>query len=220
MIKPFKGIAVNLRRLSTDVLTGTWTVAVDCLQSDHKKSSMTHSTTACHIFGWQPGSSLSRNIKFCYLAILFWAIPRSLCGPNQCPLFSSFWNTLQRHECRMEARVLAKAKKADVLRRPFPVGTGLEEVFTQPGEWKDWGLLPGPSGKQGTPWLELTSTWMPTRRPQRAEEGSHSTRVTLAVTVAETLQCADASLQYHKVDWIEPTETNDFVFWVKIITHT
>lgn len=114
---------------------------------------MTHSTTACHIFGWQPGSSLSRNIKFCYLAILFGAIPRSLGGPNQCPLFSSFWNRLQRHEWRMEARVLAEAKKADVLQRPFPVGTGLEEVFTQPGEWKDWGLLPGPSGKQGTPWL-------------------------------------------------------------------
>lgn len=30
-----------------------------------------------------------RDIKFCYLVILFWAIPHSLCGPNQCPFLLS-----------------------------------------------------------------------------------------------------------------------------------
>lgn len=46
-----------------------------------------------------------------------------------------------------------KRRRQTCCRDHFLWALGLEEVFTQPGEWKDWGLLPGPSGKQGTPWL-------------------------------------------------------------------
>lgn len=90
-----------------------------------------HNSLSHTVWGWQPGSSLSRDIKFLYLAILFWAIPHSLCGPNQCPLFFLFsesdfrdmsggwkresWQKQRRQTCCRDSFLWALGKRKSLL---------------------------------------------------------------------------------------------------------
>lgn len=91
------------------------------------------------------------------------------------------------------------------------MGTGSEEVFTQPGEWKDWRLLPRPSGNHGTPGL-----WS-TRLPEcqlairsGAPRALTGPRLLYQLQSQRHFSFADASLQYQKVDWMEPVEISYF----------
>lgn len=113
MIKPFREQYVWGDSF-TGMVTQTWTVTMNCLQSIHKD--------AAWFIPQQPVTYKDDNlaavkVETSNLSILFWAILFEPLWPKSAPPFfpSLFWNRLQRRERRMEARLLAEAEKADVL---------------------------------------------------------------------------------------------------------